>query len=65
MTSKLGLRRCKSDPNLYCHESGRLYVLAYVDDLSVVGTDEMRKSFMSMSQLSEEVLPNCSNRLAS
>ena len=51
---KLGFRRCKSDPNLYCHESGRLYVLAYVDDLLVVGTDEMRKSFMS--QLSEEVL---------
>ena len=29
-------------------------MLAYVDDLLVVGTDEMRKSFMS--QLSEEVL---------
>eukprot|EP00439_Symbiodinium_sp_Y106_P005086 s6380_g1.t1 len=54
MTTKLGFRRCKSDPNLYCHESGRLYVLAYVDDLLVVGTDEMRKSLMS--QLSEEVL---------
>ena len=54
MTTKLGFRRCKSDPNLYRHESGRLYVLAYVDDLLVVGTDEMRKSFMS--QLSEEVL---------
>ena len=54
MTSKLGFRRCKSDPNLYCHESGKLYVLAYVDDLLVVGTDEMRKEFMS--RLSEEVL---------
>ena len=54
MTTKLGFRRCKSDPNLYCHESSRLYVLAYVDDLLVVGTDEMRKSFMS--QPSEEVL---------
>ena len=54
MTSKLGFRRCKSDPNLYCHESGKLYVLAYVDDLLVVGTDEMRKDFMS--RLSEEVL---------
>ena len=54
MTSKLGFRGCKSDPNLYCHESGKLYVLAYVDDLSVVGTDEMRKDFMS--RLSEEVL---------
>ena len=29
-------------------------MLAYVDDLLVVGTDEMRKSFMS--QLPEEVL---------
>ena len=54
--SKLGFRRCNSDPNLYCHESGRLYVLAYVDGLLVVGTDELRKSFMP--QLSEEVLLN-------
>ena len=54
MTSKLGFRRCKSDPNRYRHESGKLYVLAYVDDLLVVGTDEMRKEFMS--RLSEEVL---------
>ena len=53
MTSKLGFRRCKSDPNLYRHESGKLYVLAYVDDLLVVGTDEMRKDFMS--RLTEEV----------
>ena len=52
MISKLGFRRCKSDPNLYCRESGKLYVLAYVDDLLVVGTDEMRKDFMS--RLSEE-----------
>ena len=54
MTSKLGFRRCKSDPNLYCHQSGKLYVLAYVDDLLVVGTDEMRMDFVS--RLSEEVL---------
>ena len=54
MTAKLGFRRCKSDPNLYCHESGGLYVLAYVDDLLVVGTEQMRKEFMS--KLSEEVL---------
>ena len=39
MISKLGFRRCKSDPNLYCQESGKLYVVAYVDDLLVVGTD--------------------------
>ena len=50
----MGFRRCKSDSNLYCHESGRRYVLAYVDDLLVVGTDEMCKDFMS--KLSEEVL---------
>ena len=54
MISKLGFRRCKSDPNLYRHESGKLYVLAYVDGLLVAGTDEMRKQFMS--RLSEEVL---------
>ena len=55
MISKLRFRRCKSDSNLYCHESGKLYVLAYVDDLLVVGTDEMRKEFMSRLS-SEEVL---------
>ena len=44
MTSKLGFRRCKSDPNLYCHESGKLYVLAYVDDLLVVGTEECERN---------------------
>ena len=55
MTSKLGFRRCKSDPNRYCHESGKLYVLAYVDDLLVVGTDEMRKDFMSR-QSEEDLL---------
>ena len=49
MTTKLGFRRCKSAPNLYCHESGQLYVLAYVDDLLVVvGTDEMRKCTLSL-----------------
>ena len=46
-----GLRQA---PKLCCHESGKLYVLAYVDDLLVVGTDEMRKDFMS--RLSEGVL---------
>ena len=54
MTSKLGFRRCKSDPSLCCHEIGKLYVLAYGDDLLAVGTDEMKKIFMF--QLSEEVL---------
>ena len=52
---KLGLRRCISDANLYWHESGKLRVLAYADDLLVIGTDDMKKSFMS--QLSEEMLP--------
>ena len=61
MTSRMGFRRCKSDSNLYCHELGRLYVLAYVDDLLVVGTDEMRKDFMS--KLSEEVLPKETGKL--
>ena len=55
MTSKLGFRRCKSDPNLYCHESGKLYVLAYVDDLLVVGTDEMRKDAYATKELSRDV----------
>ena len=28
----------KSDPNLYVHESKKLYVLAYVDDLMFFGS---------------------------
>ena len=53
MTSRMGFRRCKSDPNLYCHESGKLHVLAYVE------TDEMHKDFMSNCQKRY-----CSKRLA-
>ena len=62
MTSKLGFRRCKSDPNFYCYESGNLYVLAYIDDLLVVGIDAMRKDLMS--RLSEEVLLKETGQLA-
>ena len=54
MTSKLGFWRYKNDPNLYYHESGKLYVFAYIDDLLVVGTEDIRKDFMS--RLSEEIL---------
>ena len=43
--AKLGFRRCKSDGNLYCHSSKQLYVLAYVDDLLIVGDSEQSKSF--------------------
>ena len=35
--AKNGFKRMKSDPNLYVHESKRLYVLAYVDDLMFFG----------------------------
>ena len=35
---KNNFRRMKSDPNLYVHESKKLYVLAYVDDLMFFGS---------------------------
>ncbi|CAE7380121.1 unnamed protein product, partial [Symbiodinium pilosum] len=35
--AKNGFKRMKSDPNLYVHESKRLYVLAYVDGLMFFG----------------------------
>ena len=35
---KNDFRRMKSDPNLYVHESKKLYVLAYVDDLMFFGS---------------------------
>ena len=37
---------CKSDPNLYTPETGELYNLAYVDDLMIVGSEEMREAFI-------------------
>ena len=35
---KNNFRCMKSDPNLYVHESKKLYVLAYVDDLMFLGS---------------------------
>ena len=43
---RLGFRRCKSDSNLYCHKSRSLYVLAYVDDLLIVGDAKLNKEFV-------------------
>ena len=51
---KLGMRRCKADPNLYCHSSGDLYVLCYVDDLLVCGKHELAVQFTK--DLEKEVL---------
>ena len=42
----LGFRRCKSDPNLYCHSSRQLYVLAYYDDLLIVGDHQTAQEFI-------------------
>ena len=51
---KLGMRRCKADPNLYCHPSGDLYVLCYVDDLLVCGKHQLAVQFTK--DLEKEVL---------
>ena len=45
--AKTGFKRMKSDPNLYVHESKRLYVLAYVDDLMFFG---QKREVDSMAQ---------------
>ena len=50
----LGFRHCKSDSNLYCHKSRSLYVLAYVDDLLIVGDAKLKKEFIDA--LSKELL---------
>ena len=50
----LGMRRCKADPNLYCHPSGDLYALCYVDDLLVCGKHELAVQFTK--GLEKEVL---------
>ena len=42
----LGLRRCKSDSNLYCHKSRSLYVLADVGNLLIVGDAKLKKEFI-------------------
>ena len=53
--AELGFHRCKTDSNLYCHDSTELYyVLRYVDDLLVCGTPERTKEFTD--RLSREVL---------
>ena len=41
VTAKLGMKRFKTDANLYCHESRSLYVLCYVDDILVGGDDPL------------------------
>eukprot|EP00438_Fugacium_kawagutii_P000228 Skav212273 [mRNA] locus=scaffold732:198163:199647:- [translate_table: standard] len=46
--------RCKSDPNLYVHKTKKLYVLAYVDDLMVFGSDEDVKQLYA--DLSKDLL---------
>ena len=58
---KLGFRRCKSDSNLYCHSSKNLYVLAYVDDLLIVGDPELQKAFLE--NLSKELLVKVTGHL--
>ena len=50
----LGFRRYKSDPNLYCHSSKQLYVLAYVDDLLIAGDSEKAQEFIEV--LNKELL---------
>ena len=59
--SKLGFRRCKSDSNLYCHKSWSLYVLAYVDDLFIVGDAKLKKEFIDA--LSKELLVKITGEL--
>ena len=51
---KLGLRRCKSDSNLYCHSSRELCALAYVDDLMIVGETQQAKALIEA--LNQELL---------
>ena len=58
---KLGFRRCKSDSNLYCHPSKELYVLAYVDDLLIIGNPEKAKEFVE--QLNKELLVKITGKL--
>ena len=48
---KNNFRRMKSDPNLYVHNTKRLYVLCYVDDLMVFGSDsDVPKVIEDLSQ---------------
>ena len=61
---RLGFRRCKSDSNLYCHKSRSLYVLAYVDDLLIVGDAKLKKEFIEalrkelLVKITGELRPN-------
>ena len=57
----LGFRRCKSDSNLYCHPSKELYILAYVDDLLLIGDAQKTKDFVD--PLSKELLVKITGKL--
>ena len=52
--AKLGMKRCKTDANLYCHDSRSLYARCYVDDILVCGDGPLTDEFIK--SLSEEVL---------
>ena len=58
----LGFRRCKSDSNLYCHPSKELYILAYVDDLLIIGDAQKTKDFVD--PLSKELLVKITGNLS-
>ena len=57
----LGFRCCKSDPNLYCHSSKQLYVLAYVDDLLIAGDSDKAQEFIEA--LNKELLVKVTAKL--
>ena len=50
-----------SDSNRYCHKSRSLYVLAYVDDLLLVGDAKLKKEFNEA--LSKELLVKITGEL--
>ena len=58
---KLKFKRCKSDGNLYCHESGSLFVLAYVDDLLIIGDDKLKRQFLE--ELQKELIVKITGEL--
>ena len=59
----LSFRRCENVPNLHCHSSRKLYVLAYVDDLMIVGEPQRAKGFVEA--LNKELLVKVTAELRS
>ena len=44
--AQIGLQRCKSDPSLFVANQSDIFLIAYVDDLLITGSDQAAVQYM-------------------